>query len=625
MKIWIPLLLAASSLTGTSFAFQHSSADGAIITAKKELAQAQAHLKELLSAEKSAHRAVAVAPQAATPKLQWQVVNQSDDQCPNCQAPLPAAKSPAHGAMFKAPAAQKGARQIRLDVNAEQAHGFDFGGNRAPEVRVRGLMIDDKGQVHEFGDEDAEGGISFMGMRGERGERGQMGKAPFKFPGRAQMGGMGMRGMGEGGRGNMGAMQMFPGAGNDDCGCSCECCEGEHNDARGMDAMMFGGRGHGGAQAPQVQGRRMMFGGRAQGGTQAPQVQGRRMMFITESNEDSATHDFFMNMGEHGHGDARPEGGEHGGGNWFSGHDDDEGHGNWFQGGHEGGEHGENGWHDEDGDMTFEVMFDSDEDFDFEDFFVGGENVEFDCEVDASCDSACEGDFESFTEFGDCESDAGSCDAGASGCDASASSCDADASGCEASASSCDAGAEQTITLGLATCESGVAAFEDVTEACELESGCESGETQSFTFEVEEGEPNWVLGTADTVSVKGIDMDNIDAEIEVLLKELGAIEGQSRVIMISGDHNVTPDQIETIINLDGNSFGSLTVDDTDLEIEALIREIEADINAEAEVIVEAEVVTTVVDSEQSRVDELESEVADLRELVESLVKELNKR
>lgn len=660
MKIWIPLVLAAGSLTSPALATSQGTADEAIIAAKKELAEAQAHLEELLAAKEASR--IVTATTAAAPEIQWKVVGQKGGNCQEQQGDCQEPKAKAHKGVW----GDKGPREIEVHVSGVPSMGDFFQEGHAPQVRVRTLMMDDKGEVHEF--QGGEGGVGEwfprhpMGAGAPQGKMNRGGGHPM-HPG--MMGG---------------GAPMFMGGPAGDCRCDCM-GDGRQEAPRApqkmqLRKMMFAGPG------ADSQPHHMMFMG---GGKGAPQ--GMREMILKKmgQHKQEASGMWFGQRGEAKH----QEGGWHrgGGDSWFG--KGDRGHG---QGGH--------GWWtdgDRERDFPVELFFEECEEGPGQSGmqFGGGHGFDFERMVQDDFDCEGPGDCQDAFIFEDYDA---SCDE-AGECEDFTFDCQEIAK-CEDSGSDCSAPKEGS---------------------CEAESDCDGGgceEAQTFAIALTDDEPNWVLGTTGAVNIEceedfdaeldgllkqlgadhgqaqiifmsddddegcapssssceieeitcdgteGLNAVDIDAEIQVLLKELGADGGDAQIIVMSngklpsgtkamdcvvmGDDDCKLDSADCDsgscdtegCDMDSDSCEvevevcDAAVDavpctvaadvDVDAEIDALIREIEADTVVEEPILMDGAVDATPSDA-KARIAELESEVADLRDLVESLVKELNKR
>ena len=195
------------------------------------------------------------------------------------------------------------------------------------------------------------------------------------------------------------------------------------------------------------------------------------------------------------------------------------------------------------------------------------------------------------------------------------------------------------MSAGLAASNDPVARAEaearrEATEAAEESAAIASTKLRAALFDVEMGREALAAerskGALHALAVQARD-DEI-AALLVQLEDATAVEAV-QVIEVHADGYDEVDaliaEIEAELAMaDGEpAMGAI---DLDAELEALMAEIEADLVIEEvawEPVVEEAVLVDVevLDAKQERIDELEGEVAELRELVESLVRELNER
>lgn len=237
MKIWIPLALLASGFASPVLAVQHDSTNDAIQAAKQELEAARMHLKALIAQQAKAPQAKkemtftfdtkALLPEPAAPHaIQWDTRTTGQADCEMCGAPRAPEKpmriqlAPPHASTPGLPHGQGQSFGAQIDHSRmapqeshgmKEAHGMQMGdhGGAAPRVMVRTMIMDAKGNVHEFGPED--GGQAFFGKLAPHGQKAPRG-------GMQHMGGMGnMEAM----HGLMGSMQAQEAKGGCDCDCAC--------------------------------------------------------------------------------------------------------------------------------------------------------------------------------------------------------------------------------------------------------------------------------------------------------------------------------------------------------------------------------------------------------------------
>ncbi|MFT6040680.1 MAG: hypothetical protein ACI9C2_000844 [Gammaproteobacteria bacterium] len=201
-----------------------------------------------------------------------------------------------------------------------------------------------------------------------------------------------------------------------------------------------------------------------------------------------------------------------------------------------------------------------------------------------------------------------------------ASSC----SDCECSASACEGDLEgdvQNFFMG-STSQGGIG-YE--AEVCE--------ESTAFEIEVSEEQVVCELEGAEEVDFAetietftwALESDDMDGQIDALIHELGGNNVTTEVRVIRLDDLASADDFTEIDALIAELEGELATS----ELDALLAELEADLATfESEVAIEftAPVVAKpVAKSVDAKVEALESKVAELEAIIESLVKELNQR
>ena len=252
-------------------------------------------------------------------------------------------------------------------------------------------------------------------------------------------------------------------------------------------------------------------------------------------------------------------------------------------------------------------------------FFVGSESecesscdsaassCEAQCEVEVSCESAapacelqCEVEVEVCEEAAACGSDCGDCGDCGSACETSEPvEVEMTFEVADIEWQALDQGADIDALLAELEIELGDYAGHHVVKVVELDGGGDYDEIDALIAEIEAD----LMGTTKHEMVKVVELDGADyVDIDSLIAEIEAD------LMGTTTHEMVK-----VVELDSADY---------VDIDALIAEIEADLE-----VIEEPVLRDAknVDSEQARIQELETEVSELRELVESLVKELNQR